>query len=259
MEESMHQPPPPKIPPPGTVLTEEEENALPSGSMVDLTPELLERTLGFPVIDLTLYQTAFMHDSAAELLGRPSYQRLEYLGDAVLGFVTAKFLFDQYPMESEGFLTIIRTRLTRSDMLAKFAQAYDLGRFVVLPGKGLYRGWYNSKKTLEDVFEALIGAIYLDLGLATAKQFIITVFETLTDFEDLMKDRNYKDQLMRLQHARAQPLPIYQAQEDRENRTFHVLVDIDGYAGRGSHRTKKGAEQAAARDMLIKLGQHIDE
>ena len=253
-----HQPPPPKLPPPGTLLTEDEENALPPGAMVDLTHAILERTLGFPVINLGLYQTAFTHESAAEILGVPSYQRLEFLGDAVLNFVTAKYLFDKYPFHLEGFLTIIRTRLTRSEMLATFAQALGLGRFVVLPGKGLYRGWYNSKKTLEDVFEALVGAIYLDLGLTTAKDFIIAVFATV-DTTELMKDRNYKDILMRYQHARAQPLPVYRATEDRDNRTFTVAVQIDAFSGKGSHRTKKGAEQAAARDVLIKLGVQLDD
>ena len=227
--------------------------------MVDMTHDLLTRTLGFPVINLEYYKTAFTHDSAAEILGVESYQRIEFLGDSILGFVTAKYLYDKYPQCLEGFLTIVRTRLTRSDMLAKFAHELGLGRFALMSGKGLYRGWYNSKKILEDLFESTVGAIYLDLGLATAKQFIISVFDRCVDWNDLMIDRNWKDQLMRHQHARHQPLPVYQSSEDKENKMFHVVVDIDGKMGRGSHRTKKGAEQEAAKHILKLLGVPVSD
>jgi len=256
----MNRPPPPKVPPPGEILTEEEENAIPPGSMVDLTHDILENTLGFPVINIHLYRTAFMHEAAAALVdGCESYQRLEFLGDSILNFVTAKYLFDKYVHEPEGFLTVMRTRLTRSETLATFARKLDLGRFVFLPGKGLYREWYNSPRILEDVYESLVGAIYMDLGLNSAKLFIYSTYNLYVDWSDMHKDRNYKDQLMRVCHSRSHPLPTYVSDEDRERRVFKVTVTIDSSNyGYGEHRTKKGAEQIAARETLRMLHVPID-
>lgn len=253
-------PPPPRIPPPGS-LTEEEENALPPGSLADVTRELLEETLGFHVYNLHYYQTAFIHQSAAEILGVESYERLEFLGDSVLSFVTARYLFDKYKYpHSEGVLTILRTRLTRAETLAKFSEGLGLHRFVTLPGKGLYRGYYRSKKVLEDVFESLVGAIYLDLGLQSARDFIVSIFETRVDWQDILKDRNWKDRVMRYLHSIGKPLPKYTATEDRDSRTFTVACTLEsGHVGIGTDRTKKGAEQAAARDVLLKLGMQLDE
>lgn len=259
-------PPPPKLPPPGTILTDEQQDALPPGQMVDLTRELLERTLGFEVIEYPgRYYECFTHKSVSHYYKRPSYERLEFLGDSVVNFVTAKYLFDTYPDENEGFMTKLRTRLTRSETLAHLAECLQLDRFVFMSGKGLYRGWNKNKRILEDVMEACIGAVYMDRGLAVAKNFFIALIETYIDMNDMHKDRNYKDILMRHQHARAQPLPVYESEvvykEEGEKRfkQFKVAVDIDGHIGNGMGKTKKMAEQAAARDVLLKIGVTLDD
>lgn len=258
-------PPPPKVPPPGT-LTEEEEDALPPGQMVDMTRQLLERTLGFKVVNYPgNYFECFTHKSVAVYYHRASYERLEFLGDSVVNFVTAKYLFDTYPSEDEGFMTKLRTRLTRSDTLAHLARVLQLDRFVFMSGKGLYRKWNTNKRILEDVFEALIGAIYLDQGLVVAKNFFIGVIHKYIDMSEMHKDRNYKDILMRYQHARSQPLPEYISkeivvhEEDKVRKHFHVSVTIDQCIGTGTHRTKKGAEQEAARAVLMSLGVPLDD
>lgn len=260
------QPPPPKLPHPDVVLTEEEQEALPPGQLVDLTRELLERTLGFPVVHFPgSYLQCFTHKSVSNYYKRQSYERLEFLGDAVVNFTTAKYLFDRYPDEDEGFMTKLRTRLTRSETLAFLAEKLQLDRFVFMSGKGLYRKWNTNKRIMEDCMESLIGAVYLDQGLAQAKNFFIGLIEQHIDMNDMLKDRNYKDIAMRRQHACGQPLPVYECetliQTDNERRIkiFCVRVEIDSHVGHGTGRTKKEAEQAAARDVLLKLGVPLDD
>lgn len=162
-------------------------------------------------------------------------------------------------------MTKLRTRLTRSETLAHLANMLQLHRFVFMSGKGLYRKWNTNKRIMEDVMEALIAAVYLDQNLVVAKNFFIGLLLKYVDMQEMHKDRNYKDILMRFQHARAQPLPVYTSQEvvvhmqDMPHKHFKVTVNIDDRIGHGRHRTKKGAEQEAARSVLRLLGVPLDE
>lgn len=260
------QPPPPKLPPPDVVLTDDELDALPPGQLVDMTRELLERTLGFPVVNFPgPYVEAFTHKSVSAYYHRSSYERMEFLGDSIVNFVVAKFLFDAFPHEQEGEMTKIRTRITRSETLAYLATQLQLDRFVFMSGKGLYRGWNQNKRIMEDVMEALVAAVYLDQGLAAAKNFFVGLIHTHIDMNDMMKDRNFKDNLMRTAHARGLPLPVYESEQrieshdDKRWKVFYVTAALDGHVGYGKGRTKKEAEQAAARDALVKLGIPLDE
>ena len=246
----MHfQPPPPCVPPPNT-LTEEEEDALPPMSMLPITHETIERATGIRPMCIEHYRTAFTHPNSEFT---PHYERLEYLGDSALGYVTARYLFEKFPEKDEGFLTIIRTRLTRSSMLCEFAKELGLDMFIVMSGKSLYRGHHKSKKVLEDVFEALIGAILLDHSMLKARQFIIGVFDRFVDWDDLMVDRNWKDQLMRYQHQVKRSLPQYVAVRDAETNVFTVTIELDGHRAVGRDRVKRQAEQKAAKQMLISM------
>ena len=246
-------PPPPSIPPPGT-LTEEEQDLLPPTSTGTITSAALERIIGERPVDLDLYRTAFTHPDA----GLPyNFEKFEFLGDSILGFIAARFLYDRFPDEQEGFLTIMRTRLTRSDQLARFAKDLGLEQFIVMNGKSIYLGHQRSKRVLEDVFEALIAAIYLDLGLLAARTFITRVFEG-ADWHDLHKNRNWKDQLMQHQHKLHQPLPTYQSTRNDDDRTYTVVVELNGHRGVGVDRVKKKAEQLAAKEILISFGVKVD-
>jgi ribonuclease-3 len=248
-------PPPPRIPPPGT-LTEEEEEALPPCNLRDITVESIEEVFGIRPVDIDVYVRAFTHPSSGRC---PDYEVLEFLGDSVLGMIIAKYLFDTYPGEDEGFLTILRTKLTRSEMLHQYALKLGLQQFVYMSGKCIYRGFHQSKKVLEDVFESLIGAIYLDHGLVVAKKFIIDTVERYTDWEDVKRNRNYKDILMRYQHKIQQPLPTYVSTKDEDARQFHVTIELNGHIARGHDRTKKKAEQRAAKHMLQLMGIPVDD
>lgn len=260
-------PPPPRVPHPDDVLTEEEIEALPPGQMVDMTKELLENTFGFPIIDFPgPYLVAFTHKSVSSYYKRPSYERLEFLGDSILSFTVAKFLYDTFPEAQEGDLTKIRTRLTRSETLAYLAEKLLLDRFVYMSGKGLYRKWNRNKRILEDLMESTIGAVYLDQGLAQARNFILGLIERYIDMDDMLKDRNFKDGLLRYSHAHALPLPVYESEmrvhtdeKERRIKDFHVRVEVRGHVGYGTGKTKKSAEQEAAKDVLVKLGEKVEE
>lgn len=248
-------PPPPRLPFPGS-LTEEEEELLPPCSIAEITDDSIHAITGIRPVNLDLYTRAFTHSSSGR---SPDYEVFEFLGDSVLGMIIAKYLVDSYPEENEGFLTILRTKLTRSETLYRYSLKLGLQQFVYMSGKFIHRGYHQSKKILEDVFEALIGAIYLDHGLLTAKEFILRVVESHTDWEAVKKNFNYKDILMRHQHQIQMPLPKYEAEKDEETRIFHVTIQLNGLTAKGWGQTKKKAEQLAAKDMLKQMNIPIDE
>lgn len=250
----MHVPPPPRIPPPGT-LTEEEQDALPPMSMADLSAAALERIIGERPVDLSLYRVAFTHPDAGLAY---HFEKMEFLGDSILSFVAAKYLIQRFPEEEEGFLTIMRTRLTRSEQLYRFSKALGLDQFVIMRGKSIYLGHHRSKRVLEDVFEALVCAVYEDLGMLAARDFITRTFDG-ADWDDLSKNRNYKDVLMRMCHARHIELPEYKCRRQEDGREFMVTIDLDGHHGEGVDRVKKKAEQMAAKCVLISFGVPVDE
>jgi ribonuclease-3 len=160
--------------------------------------EVLEALIGTKVTDITLYQRAFTHKSALKRYTLThTYETLEFMGDSVLGFIVTKMLFDKYESRQEGFLTKARTKLVRGTTLAEISRRLGLHTMIYVDKKAERNGWAQNPKLGEDVFEALIGAIYLDLGLVHAKRFILNIFENLEiDLEnDLL---NAKDQLLQV-------------------------------------------------------------
>jgi ribonuclease-3 len=228
-----------------------------SGSVVQLTQQGLEDLLGFHVADYSKYQRVFCHVSAVRDTGCPSYERYEFIGDSVLNFVVAKYLFDKYPQADEGFLTRIRTKMVCSKMLSALAWQLGLHRFVTMNHKALRQKWNENPRILEDVFESLVGCIYLDLGLVTAKTWLLAVMDRFIDWNDLLRDTNYKDILMRSQQARGLPLPVYEVLNDPQvtrKPNFLIRVTAQGATGQGADVSKKGAEQMAAFYALHQLG-----
>lgn len=201
------------------------------------------------------YLQAFTHKSAAHELRCDSYERLEFLGDSCLNLCTAQWLFDKYPKEDEGFMTRLRTRLTCSSTLANLARNLGLENYVIFNAKGQREKWYTNARVLEDVLESLIGAVLVCEGLCAARTFVVNLIESI-DESQLLVDVNYKDRLSRFQQARGHDLPVYIAEHRVTERgpMFLVSVVVDGVQGRGVDTTKKGAEQKAARALLILLG-----
>ena len=130
----------------------------------------IEALIGTKINTIDYYQTAFTHKSALKKYKiNESFETLEFMGDSVLGFVITKFLFDQYKDRQEGFLTKARTKLVRGETLAEIARKLNLDKWILMDDKGMRNGWNKNTKVLEDVFEALLGAIYMDIGYSTPK------------------------------------------------------------------------------------------
>src|SRR6056300_1300637 len=211
----------------------------------------IENLVGTKIKDLSFYQRAFTHKSALKEYEQfnVSFETLEFMGDSVLGFIITKFLFDRYEERQEGFLTKARTKLVRSETLAAIALKLGLNKMVLMDEKGLRNQWNNNPKILEDVFEALIGAIYMDLGLLHAKQFILRIYQNpeYVDLNSIMVDDNYKDHLMRYSQTNNFNLPEYRV-VSHENGIFCIDVYVNNmFLGRGHAKNKKQAEQHAAK------------
>lgn len=211
----------------------------------------IEKLVGTKINDLSLYQKAFTHKSALKqyVEFEHSYETLEFIGDSVLGFVVTKWLFDRYESQQEGFLTKARTKLVRGETLAAIARKLQLHELIVMDDKGMRNGWNMNTKILEDVFEALCGAIYMDIGLLHAKEFILRIYENpeFVNMQCLLVDDNFKDHLMRYCQTNNLPLPDYRIAEHKDG-IFVIDVYVDNsFLGRGWAKSKKQAEQNSAR------------
>lgn len=230
-----------------------------------ISREDLQRILGFRVQNIDVYRTAFVHKSY--LKEQPdladSYERLEYLGDSVINFVVGKYLFDRFPGKREGFLTRVRTKIVSGKCLHTFSRNLGIQQFILMDQKAIRNGWNHNERILEDVFESLVGAIYLDLGLLAARDFVISTVESNVDFAQILQDTNYKDILMRYTQARGIPLPDYKSSELRTSsneRVFRIHTYVGNtLCGTGTAGNKKEAEQQAAQQAIAKLGVPFDQ
>lgn len=199
------------------------------------------------------------HPSDAIPLQKESYDRLEFLGDAVIHAVLAKYIYQRFPDQQEGFMTEVRKKLENSDALAKFSQVLGLDNFVLL-SRYLEetKGRQTNMHVLEDAFEAFIGALFIDTddeennkdNFELCKLLIIQLIEKVIDMSELLhNETNYKDKLLQYAHKRKWPDPIYGTQcVDAEKKIFVMFVKIRGTiegVGKGNSKTK-GEQQAAA-------------
>ncbi len=218
----------------------------------------VEALLGVPIGDLGLYEHALRHRSMFRghvTDGTESNERLEFLGDAVLGAVVAERLYTAYPDRDEGFLTRMRANLVNGQVLADYARAIGLGPLILMSENMAASEGRDNTTILADAFEAVVGALYLDLGFAAARTFVFTLLDDLVDMDDLAEQRsNYKSLLLEYVQARGWPQPTYEVVAEEgpsHNRLFTIDVLVDGLPrGRGAARSKKQAEQAAAREAL---------
>jgi ribonuclease-3 len=217
----------------------------------------VEGIVGTKINDMTFYIQAFTHKSALKQYPelKSSYENLEFMGDSVLGFIVTRFLFEKYSDEhEEGFLTKARTKIVRGSTLSIISERLGLYKWIVMDEKGIRKGWNRNPKILEDVLEALIGAIYMDLGIIHTKQFILKL---INEHPIDMNDDNYKDQLMRVCQNNRFQLPVYVV-DAFSNGVFYVSVLINGIVyGRGTGSTKKQAEQVSAFEAIKNMGIRI--
>lgn len=212
----------------------------------------LAARLGYSFLNEELLEEALSHRSAA---GR-SYERLEFLGDAILNFVIAEALFQRFPRAGEGQLTRLRARLVRHETLAELARELDLGTHLRLGGGELKSGGRERDSILADALEALFAAIYRDGGLEPCRATIKRLFETRirgVSLEDSGKDP--KTRLQEYLQAKQLPLPEYavvQMSGAAHRRAFTVSCRIEGLAQevRGHGPSRRKAEQDAAARAL---------
>ena len=221
----------------------------------------LEERLGYTFRDRKRLEGALYHSSYANehrSLGIHSNERLEFLGDAVLGLVTADYLFRKHPDLPEGDLTRIRAALVCEESLHEVAQSLDLGSYLKL-GKGEEAGGGRQRASiLADATESVFAAVYLDGGLEAARALIHRVLldkERETDVEE--RRRDYKTLLQEhIQRKAGQELTYCMVREEGPDhaKTFVTEVRLNGTAiGEGSGHSKKESEQMAAKSALEKL------
>ncbi len=222
--------------------------------------QTLENRIGYHFRDARLLETALTHSSYANERRAPdvmSYERLEFLGDSILGLTTAEYLYAHEPALPEGQMTRLRAELVCESSLHKTALALGLGQFMRL-GRGEERtGGRERASILADMVEAIIAAIYLDSGMAEAKAFIMTHILADAQIGEEHRSADYKTALQELVQQRGEVQIRYeligQSGPDH-NKVFTFSVSVDGETvGSGSGRTKKEAEQMAARRALEKL------
>jgi len=220
--------------------------------------EILEKKLEYTFQNRALLSEALNHSSYANEhrgAGISSNERLEFLGDSVLGFVTAEFLFKTYGNLPEGDLTRMRAALVCEQSLYEVAKLLELGRHLKL-GKGEEAGGGRERQSiLADAVEAVFAAVYLDSGMDEARKLIVRVL--LSRAPAAEERRDYKTTLQEIiQRKSGQVLTYHMVEESGpdHNKTFVFQVRLnDVEVGRGSGHSKKEAEQSAAKDALTRL------
>lgn len=229
--------------------------------------ERLSRVIGIRFDDLTPLALALTHRSilnewaAAGLIVGPhqSNERLEFLGDAILGALVAEYLYERYPDATEGVLTASRIALVRAETLVRWAREIGLGEYITL-AKGEKVTASDRDRILAGTFEAVVGAIFLDRGMATAHEFIYHLLHRTAEAGHLDLDQaevNPKGELQEWLQGRGRTPPVYEtvAIEGPDHaRQYTVAVTVEGERwGVGTGVSKRDAQQAAARDALVTL------
>ncbi len=206
--------------------------------------------------DLNLYNTAFSHSSYAnEHKAKKDYERLEFLGDAVLDLVVADYLYQNHN-DSEGEMTKVRASYVCENALFEYSTAMGFPKYIKLGHGEALSGGTHKKAIVADIFEALMGAIYLDLGYATARRVILKIIVPYIKNPDITFFSDYKSALQEAVQTSKKSL-YYELIEESgppHDKTFKMQVKVDGIIyGIGSGNSKKEAEQLAAKNALEKL------
>jgi ribonuclease III len=225
-----------------------------------ITREDINKITGFNPINVLYYQKAFIHKSVLRFISdeylSSSYERYEFLGDSVLNLIIAKFIFSKYPDKEEGYLTRIRTKLVNGKTLAFLAKKINLNQFLIISKNVESINGRNNDRILEDIFEAFLCSINMDLGYKYAENFVLRIINEFIDFNVLEEDNNYKDILLRKCQQSLQINPEYElisTTGPAHKKIFTSIVVINGekYCT-GTGNTKKESEQIASKNTLEK-------
>jgi ribonuclease-3 len=218
-------------------------------------PEILHRVIGLQAaIGYRFKDKSLLGEDRSK-----SNERLEFLGDAVLDFIIAEYFYNLFPSLAEGELTKLRSVIASGSVLVRAAQKIELGNFILLSTNEERTGGRERASILEDAFEALIGAIYLDGGHDAAIEFVETYL--LGNWKEVVQQKefvNYKSLILEHVQARQWSAPVYALREESgpdHLKRFVVEVLINGVVhGRGEGKSKKAAEQQAAYSTAVQLG-----
>jgi ribonuclease-3 len=221
-----------------------------------VTPDLhcLARSLGRPGLSDNFLRQALTHRSA----GGDNNERLEFLGDALLGFVVAQLLWERFPGADEHLLTRMRASLVREETLARLARDFSLGEYLRLGVGEARTGGHARDSILADALEALLAAVYLDQGLEAARETVLLIFrEPLAEVHPDQVTKDPKTRLQELLQSRRRPLPEYQVTHiagTQHAQVFQVrcVLPDDGTVALGQGTSRRRAEQQAA-DTLLQL------
>ncbi len=235
--------------------------------VTDMDFSRLENQINYTFKDKALLQVALTHSSYCNENRKRGFtqsnERSEFLGDSVLSVITAEFLFHRFADADEGFLTRTRAALVCEDTLAQFSNSLSLGDYMLFgKGESAASGGRHRKSTLADAFEALIAAIYLDGGMEEAKKFVLPFITSTVDAVIKAGTEDFKSRLQRIVQQTPEEVLTYTLVSEEgppHDRTFSYEVYLNSnLLGRGKGRSKREAEQAAAHEALILLGE-LDE
>ncbi len=217
--------------------------------------ETLFERLGRPV-DAALIEAALTHPGGASL-ARPDYERLEFLGDRVLGLIVAEALLERFPAEPEGLLAPRLAALVSAEACAQVAQSVDLGAHLRLDRGDARSGGRKRVGALGDAMEAVVAAVYLDGGLAAAREVVLRLWRPLIEAQGARAPRDPKSLLQEWAEGRGLPKPEY-ALVARQGPDHAPRFEIEarvatGAAARAAASSKREAEKAAAAALLASL------
>lgn len=231
-------------------------------------PEIKTESKKKTYVDMSLFEEAMTHVSAKNNLCEKTYERLEYLGDAIFHLVITDYFYRRYDEEAEGFLTSLRIRIERGDSMAQLSTILGLNEFVQI------RNINIDDHILEDIFEAFIGAFYLSFGIKYTKIFIVKLVETYKDLSEMINhDDNYKGLLLRYFHQKKWGHPKYIEKKETVGGKYSTgsktsakrvkFISIvknpkNKTIGKGIATSKKKAEQIASYSALKNVGIIVD-
>lgn len=217
------------------------------------TAEYISGLLQHDFSNPELVKEALTHSSRGE---RRSYERLEFLGDRVLALVVCEMLLESFPREPEGMLARRLAALVKQETLSAVAAKWGLAQYIILSGGEEESGGRSNPAILSDVCEALLGALYLDGGLSAARKVIERDWRDLVR-ADISPPQDSKTRLQEWAQGRGYPLPAYREIErsgPAHDPVFTIEVDVGGLGrGQGQGRSKRVAEQSAAKELLDQL------
>lgn len=216
------------------------------------------QVMEIPYHDIEIFKQAFTHTSYANenKLKNHDYERLEFLGDAVLQYHVSRYLFDLYPTMPEGRLTKLRSKLVREESLARFARELDLGAYIYLGAGEINNGGRDRDSVLADIFEAFMGAICHDCGMKYVDMMLKkTIYRHINDvnYDDITDFKTKLQELIQADQRKTVTYELLSATGPSNNPVFEMAVKMDDMIlGTGIGSSKKRAEQQAAKDALNK-------